>query len=386
MRNSFGPWATTVDVGRGPRLSTFWKRRLAMLHATGQSRGSVTRRTVLALTAAGILACALPTFRGLAVATGEEGSPSETTQQGQLSAAESPGAETPGQPVVPDAPARQAVPREKLRYAERSFEEWKHVLATDLDPETRKKAIEALAAFGTNGYGQEAVSAIVEALEPGDSQTLAQAASSALARIGPPAVPALVRLLKHGRPLVRDSAAKALSWFDTPAKAKSAVPAVPALLEATRDKDASVRSDACRALGMIAGWAQTPEALKLVVPTLSRALKDDAVKVRVSAAEALGWIGPKAAPAVPALIEAIRASWPEPSRAGRANLRLSLRDDSMPMAAIRALRAIGPAAKAAIPVLTEIANRRDYPYRRGQGPVANALEKIQGDVPSPRED
>jgi HEAT repeat protein len=393
MRSSFGPWATTMDVGRGPRLSTFWKRRLAMLHATGQSRRSLTRRTALALTVAGILACALPTFRGLAIATGGEGPPSKAAQQGQVSAAENPGPENPGQPAVPGAPARQTVPKEKLRYAERSFEEWKHVLATDLDPETRKKAVEALAAFGTNGYGQEAVSAIVEALEPGDSQTVAQAASSALGRIGPPAVPALVGLLKHERPLVRGSAAKALSWFFTPAKAKSALPAVPALVEATRDKDASVRSDACQALGTIAGGAQTPEALKLVVPALSRALKDDVVKVRVSAAEALRRIGPKAAPAVPALIEAIRASRPEPSRTGRANLRLNLRDDNMPMAAIQALGAIGPGAKAAIPVLTEIANRRDYPYLRGGGrigsvggPIGRVLQKIRGDVPSPLED
>jgi HEAT repeat protein len=372
MRSSFGPWTTGVEVGPGPRLSSFWKRRLAMLHSTSQSRGSLTRRMVLGLVAVGVVACGLPTFRGFSAATRAEESLATAAETPQVSPPESVEAKDQGQPAASQAPAKPAVPKQKLRYAERSFEEWKQVLATDLDPETRKKAIQALGAFGANGYGEEAVSAIVEALEPGDSQTVAQAASPALGRIGPPAVPALVRLLKHERPLVRGSAADALSRFYTPAKAKSALPAIPALVEATRDEDASVRSYACGALGTIMARAQTPQVVKLVVPALSSVLKDDVEEVRVSAARALRGIGPGAAPAVPALIAAIEASWPE---------RLQSRRDETFQRAIEALGAIGPAAKVAIPVLTEAMESSDYPWQRGQGPAASALEKIQGEVP-----
>jgi HEAT repeat protein len=387
MRSSFGPWATAVEVGRGPGLSTFWRRRLAMLHSTSQSRPSLTRRMALWLVATGAVACALPTFRGFSAATRAEESQATAAQRAQVSPAESGEAKDRGQSAPSEAPAKRTVPKEKLRYAERSFEEWKRVLATDLDLETRKKAIEALGALGAGGYGEEAVAEIVEALKPGDSQTVAQAASSALGRIGPPAVPALMRLLKHQQPLVRNSAAGALLSFWTPAKAKSALPAVPELVEATRDGDTSVRSLACAALGKIMAPAQTPQLLKSVVPALATALKDGDQEVRVSAARALGTIGPKAAPAVPALIEALRASWPKPPERGADGRGRGRRPDTTFSDAIDALGAIGPAAKAAVPVLTEIRDPKDrnpyiFNYRRR---VSEVLEKIETQALSPAE-
>jgi len=352
-----------------------------MLHSTSQSRPSLTRRMALWLVATGAVACALPTFRVFSAATWAEESQATAVERAQVSPAQSGETKDQGQPAASDAPAKRNVPKEKLRYAERSFDEWRQVLATDLDLETRKKAIEALGALGAGGYGEEAVSEIVEALKPGDSQTVAQAASSALGKIGPPAVPALVRLLKDERPLVRGSAADALSRFYTPAKAKSALPAVPALVEATRDEDTAVRSQACQALGTIMARVQTPQAVKLVVPALSNALKDDVAEVRVSAARALGGIGPSAAPAVPALIAAIEASRPTGWQTGPGGVTRSPRRDETFQCAIEALGAIGPAAKAAIPVLTEAMESSNYPWQRGQGPAASALEKIRGQAP-----
>jgi beta-lactamase regulating signal transducer with metallopeptidase domain len=54
------PAALTMSSLEG--LSTFWKRRLTMLLSTSRSSPHLSRRTGLAIVAAGILACLLPTF------------------------------------------------------------------------------------------------------------------------------------------------------------------------------------------------------------------------------------------------------------------------------------------------------------------------------------
>ncbi len=72
------------------------------------------------------------------------------------------------------------------------------------------------------------------------------------------------------------------------------------LIGQLKDEDELVRRDAAEALGMIG-----PEAAP-AVEALIEALKDEVAQVRRDAAWALGKIGPAAAPAVEALIEALK--------------------------------------------------------------------------------
>jgi Tol biopolymer transport system component len=62
MLERFGPWSSALDDGLSPRLSTFWKRRLALLASARAARAGLSRRDCLKLGAAGAAACALPTL------------------------------------------------------------------------------------------------------------------------------------------------------------------------------------------------------------------------------------------------------------------------------------------------------------------------------------
>lgn len=138
------------------------------------------------------------------------------------------------------------------------------------------------------------------------------------------AVPSLARELHHEHPRVRQMAAYALGRI-------SAAEAVPALCEALeQDPDSMVKVYAAGALGRIA------KRLDLSIPALVTALSDHHPAVRYKAADALGWIGPGAAPAVPALAQAL------------------LSDDELTtrVRAARALGRIGKGAEAAVVTLT----------------------------------
>src|SRR5271166_5989384 len=62
MNNPYGPWATAIDAGRNPQLSSFWRQRLTMLVPASQTSPLLSRRSLLGLLAAAVLVCALPMF------------------------------------------------------------------------------------------------------------------------------------------------------------------------------------------------------------------------------------------------------------------------------------------------------------------------------------
>jgi Leucine-rich repeat (LRR) protein len=62
MSNKYGPWATLIDVGGSPQLSSFWRRRLTMLVPTSRTNPVLSRRNLSLLAMTGILACLLPTI------------------------------------------------------------------------------------------------------------------------------------------------------------------------------------------------------------------------------------------------------------------------------------------------------------------------------------
>lgn len=116
-----------------------------------------------------------------------------------------------------------------------------------------------------------------------------------LIRIGEPAVPPLIEMLKSDDVRFRTLAATALWGMGE--KGRAAVPALASLLG---DKEASVRVAAAMALENMG-----PDAAA-AVPALIPALRDRDGKVRQWAAKALGKIGPAAEKAVPALTRAAK--------------------------------------------------------------------------------
>jgi outer membrane protein assembly factor BamB len=144
-------------------------------------------------------------------------------------------------------------------------------------------------------------------------------------RIGPPAIPLLLDLLRHEWGSVRRSAADALIDL-----APHTEWSQPALRRALKDEDAMVAGDAARALGAL-GKRASPSVGALVT-TLSH----EDPYVRIYAAEALASIGPNAATATNALADALGDPVP-----------------GVRWAACEALASIGPAAQSAVPQLIE---------------------------------
>jgi HEAT repeat protein len=142
--------------------------------------------------------------------------------------------------------------------------------------------------------------------------------------------------------------------------------AVPVLAEMLHSDLSRVRSVAAQGLAEVAADAVP------VVSDIGRVLKDTNLNARYYAAQALKGMGPAAAPAVPALIDALDT---HPSR--EPDLEGPPRDykDARWVAA-DALAAIGPAAKGALPRLREVAARDDQPEVRAA--AAEAIKKIEG--------
>jgi outer membrane protein assembly factor BamB/HEAT repeat protein len=154
-------------------------------------------------------------------------------------------------------------------------------------------------------------------------------------RIGPPAIPLLVELLRDERDSIRRSAVNELvdlaphtEWIQS------------ALRRALGDEDSMVAGDAARALGAL-GKRASPSADALV-----NTLSHEDPYVRLYAAEALASIGPNAARATNALAQALADPVP-----------------GVRWAACEALASIGPAAQSAVPQLID-ALEDEYLYVR----------------------
>jgi len=181
------------------------------------------------------------------------------------------------------------------------------------DALARGPAAWALAQIGSEARG--ATDALVKALAHnrggawGSSDTQVHAVR-ALANIGTPAVPALVKVCADTNAEMRCGAAKALGRMGPNAK-----PAVPALLKLTQDPNPLVRGFVAPALSRI------DPGVTGVIPALAVLLTDNILSVRHSAVRALGECsGPAARSAVDALEKALEDKRPEVQRAALLSL------------------------------------------------------------------
>ena len=199
-----------------------------------------------------------------------------------------------------------------------SVDDWANRLQAT-DPKVRAAAEAALVQGATRSMP------VLRGLLTPEHEELHVATFEIVRRIGPPAIPLLVELLRHEWESVRRNAADAL--IDLTPHTESVQPA---LRRALRDEDSLVAGDAARALGAL-GRRATPSVGALIT-TLAHAEP----YVRIYAAEALASIGPGAAAATNALAAAL--------------------DDEVPgvrWAACEALSSIGPAAQSAVPRLID---------------------------------
>ncbi|HEV3343223.1 MAG TPA: HEAT repeat domain-containing protein [Pirellulales bacterium] len=158
--------------------------------------------------------------------------------------------------------------RERLRFASRSFEQWRDQLLDDLDPNTCIQAISPLVAFGKKGYADEAVAALAVVLRD-DRQEVVDAASNALAQLGTPAVAVLIDGLSDDRPHVRAASARELRPLGA-----AASPATDALVKLLSDDVENVRLQAAQSLPTVAGQNDA------LTPIFERLASSNEVSVR----------------------------------------------------------------------------------------------------------
>jgi hypothetical protein len=166
-----------------------------------------------------------------------------------------------------EATDRGGVAREKLRYAGRSFDEWRDQLLNDLDAATCKQAMAPMAAFAKNGYADEAVAALTRRLCDDRDDVVDEAAKS-LAKVGGAAVPALTLGLGNERSHVRMQSAYGLAAIGAATE-----PAMAGLLRLLGDDD-SVRRAAIKAVATLAADDDTARA------AVERVLASEDVSVR----------------------------------------------------------------------------------------------------------
>jgi HEAT repeat protein len=198
------------------------------------------------------------------------------------------------------------------------------------------------------GAGDAAdVPPLLKALDDKDARARADAADELgmIGRAAKDAVPGLaIRAVKDVDPLVAIRAAEALLRIDPQEKF------VDLLAMALGNEQPKVRRAAAESLG-------NSSALALAaLPKLTDATKDKDNDVRWAAVVALGHIGPKAKPAVPALIAAMQ-------------------DPVLRSIAADSLGAIGPDAQSAVP---ELARLIAFGDRTSHWPAAIALVRIGG--------
>jgi HEAT repeat protein len=212
---------------------------------------------------------------------------------------------------------------------------------------SRRMAIEALIRIGADA--PPAVSALVSMLRSKD-RVERRIAASALAVVGRSAVPELLKILQG------DALEPRLLVIETLGAIGGAnKEVVTALAQALADRDGEVSQQAALALGLLG-----PAAVE-AVPELRKTLMGNRDgDVRAAAAHALGDVGAAACPAIPDLLRSLKDS-----------------DELVRQWSAYALGEIGPQAKDGVSELTNLLRDNDAHVRRS---AARALARIRGET------
>ena len=147
---------------------------------------------------------------------------------------------------------------------------------------------------GDDGENVDDARCFIDQGEKSELEMVARNAAHGLVASGLPALPALLACAREGGPRVRKYALFALGELDS-----DDGEVIDALVAGCRDEDPAVRLNAVEGLGLKQGTPAAAEAL-------AAALFDADDEVRFNAAFALARLGPAAAPATGALVEALR--------------------------------------------------------------------------------
>lgn len=248
------------------------------------------------------------------------------------------------------------------------------VALNDEDEEVRDRVKLALGEIKDTRAIEPLLATFRQQRKRGDAE---DAAEESLIRIGPAAIPALIKALENDAPEVKESAARVLGKMGSDAKE-----AVPVLISLINDEDENLSRTVIMALGeikdaraikpLIDTFYRNPSSENVApialgkigseaIPPLVEKLKEEKAIVRNFSASALGEIGPAAKVAVPSLIamlkdpdvrtQAIRALGKIKDKEALQPLLALLKQKPLPEGVIEALGEIGPDAKAAVPLL-----------------------------------
>ncbi len=178
-------------------------------------------------------------------------------------------------------------------------------LAHALKDENAFVRLEAGRALVEIGITEDEMPALVERLGPADPDT-AQLVAEALAGLGAPAMPPLLKLLDG-----KDDRARRAALVAVGLMGRHAAPGAPLLLDLLKSEDAGTAKLAGEALRRCGPWAED------YVPEIVDRLRFADEPIRWAAASVLGRIGPAAKEAIPALKE-MRAEGSEALRSAAA--------------------------------------------------------------------
>ncbi len=282
----------------------------------------------------------------------------------------------------PENPKPSAVKRERLTYGGKTFDQWRDVLQTELKPELRIEAINALEAFGQHGYGPEAAMAVVDLMRGYDVASpsaqdfkVIQAACKTLGKLGSSALPILLKEMKAKDRNSRRFAFEAVKYINDFKQIR------PALATGISDADPRIRQTAVLDLlatatgdyrqgylgnygeGLLVGADKLQKARE-AVPIIMQALKDPDDKVREAAINALGALGKQNQAAISAAVQATKDESPDNRRAAYywlsqmevdaktlGSLYLQLLKEKDKQVRGSGMNSLGPQAKDAVPAL-----------------------------------
>jgi hypothetical protein len=288
---------------------------------------------------------------------------------------------SPAVPKVQNDPfAQTASAKPALRYNGKTFDEWQEIWKTELSTDKRVEAVKALAAFGANGYGKEASRAILDIAGQYDwtrlggiaaTEQLQWACLESFADDGqgkevpqniPPkvAIPVLSQAVKSG-----DRQQKLFLDYVLPRM--SGDEAVSLLLILTKDEDSLVRQYALSGLPNLAIHPHNEKVAARVREALDSKDPDDvsdALTTLLSSDDHFAALPPNFTPTLFSADERVRKIARRVARDESRNDETAnrivnevlavLKDDSQKQKhteAIRALAAVGKAAKPATPML-----------------------------------